>query len=301
MKREIHRNGAGWKVVASETTIKVYTPQSKVADIILIFGMLMVSSMLFLGARAKHLPYPSQYPVVTIVGIAALGWWLIRNQPTFTVTARSFSANLGRSLSWRSPVADMVIVSDEHHPEVILAHRKTARGAIAWLAESEEDKAVVVRMLRRGIKQQAKFAEHASAGGQMLRGKGFGVSFECMTGDANQQGGVVGLAERDGRRGNGGDCGQHFVTNTGRGVTMKRILMAGMMIGCAGLVGCGRAAPSKAETPPAGAITDNEIQNPAPMQPAVELTKVVRVSPTQHQFRIVAHLPAEGSQDKQLK
>ena len=176
MKREIHRNGAGWKVVASETTIKVHTPQSKVADIILMVGMLMISTMLYLGARAKHLPYPSSYPVVTTVGIAALGWWLTRNQPTFTINARSFSANLGRSLSWRSPVADMVIVSDESHPEVILAHRKTAKGAIAWVAESEEDKGVVVRMFRRGIKQDAKFAEHASAGGQIRRGKGFGIA-----------------------------------------------------------------------------------------------------------------------------
>lgn len=58
--------------------------------------------------------------------------------------------------------ADLLLVSDADHSEVILANTKTGRTTVVWQAESEDDKAVVVKMLRRGVKQEGRFAEHAN-------------------------------------------------------------------------------------------------------------------------------------------
>lgn len=73
---------------------------------------------------------------------------------------------------------------------------------------------------------------------------------------------------------------------------VKTIMIAGMVMGLAGLSGCNRS-PAPASTVAAQADGTAVVQNAvSPGEPAVELKRVTSISRTQHQFKIVAHLPA---------
>ena len=120
--------------------------------------LVMMAPVAFLGVRSLHLAYP----VTAFVGLCFLMWWIGRNMPTYSLTRRQFFDQ--PTMWWRRPMAaaDLLLVSDADHSEVILANTKTGRTTVVWQAESEDDKAVVVKMLRRGVKQEGRFAEHAN-------------------------------------------------------------------------------------------------------------------------------------------
>ena len=118
----------------------------------------MMAPVAFLGVRSLHMTYPAS----AFIGLCLFMWWVGRNMPTYSLTCRQ----LIRPGAFRRPVAvaDLLLVSDVDHSEVILANNKTGRAIVVWQADSGEDKAVVVQMLRRGIKQEGKFAEQGAPG-----------------------------------------------------------------------------------------------------------------------------------------
>ena len=82
---------------------------------------------------------------------------------------------------------------------------------------------------------------------------------------------------------------------------MKTIMITGMLIGIAGLCGCNRE-PSPAPTATAQPEGAAAVQGAAAgTEPAVDLKRVTSTSQTQHQFKMVVHLPPEESPSKQTQ
>jgi len=78
---------------------------------------------------------------------------------------------------------------------------------------------------------------------------------------------------------------------------MKTNMILGMVIGIAAVVGCSREKPATSAAVGQPSATSGEVVQVAtpPHEPAVVLLRGTSISPTQHQFKMVVHLPAEES------
>ena len=80
-----------------------------------------------------------------------------------------------------------------------------------------------------------------------------------------------------------------------------KIMMAGIaLVACCGCGGERSSSRGAAEQQPA-ATAEPQQGGTAPQTPAVELKRINSLSPTQHQFRMTVHLPAEGTSTQESR
>jgi hypothetical protein len=156
MKKSVHKNTKGWKLVATAQGVQIHSPNP---NWIYLIGCCVQAIVAFVGLWTSRL-----MSVWTAMGLSLLAgmlvWWFLGVFPDFSFKSRGFTV-LGSQKSERKflSLSRLVLVSDPQHKDVVIVNPGTDGIFPVWVAESEEDRLEVVRALRRYIRKETSFSE----------------------------------------------------------------------------------------------------------------------------------------------